>query len=201
MVASYLQLLERRYAGSLDDDAREFIGYAVDGAGRMKRLINDLLDYSRAGNVPLRAQSVDAGEIVGTILKTLSIPIAEAHAQVTVEPLPTVTADGEQLGRVFQNLVANALKYRSRAAPRIRIVAEPIDGYWKFSVGDNGIGIDPRFADKVFEIFKRLHGRDKYPGTGIGLAICRLVVDRHGGRIWVEPRPNGGSIFNFTIPR
>ena len=201
MVASYLELLERRYAGSLDDDAREFIAYAVDGAGRMKRLINDLLDYSRAGNAPVRAQSVDAGEVVASILRTLSIPIAESHGHVTVEPLPTITADGEQLGRVFQNLVENALKYRSRAAPRIRIVAEPIDNCWKFSVRDNGVGVDPRFADKVFEIFKRLHGRDKYPGTGIGLAICKLVVERHGGRIWVEPRPNGGSIFSFTIPR
>ncbi|MEX2319120.1 MAG: ATP-binding protein [Bauldia sp.] len=201
MVASYLELLERRFADSLDDEAREFIGYAVDGATRMKRLINDLLDYSRAGNASLRTAEVDTGELVGTVLRTLSIPIGEVHGQVTVEPMPAIAADGEQLGRVFQNLVENALKYRSRAAPRIRIAAEALDGFWKFSVRDNGIGVDPRFADKVFEIFKRLHGRDKYPGTGIGLAICKLIVDRHGGRIWVEPRPNGGSVFSFTIPR
>jgi signal transduction histidine kinase len=201
MVASYLGLLERRYAGQLDDDAREFIGYAVDGATRMKQLINDLLDYSRAGSAPLRMRNVDTGELVAGVLRTLSIRIADVHGHVAVEGLPTVAADATQLARVFQNLIDNALKYRSRAAPRVRVIAESIDGFWKFSVRDNGIGVDPRFADRVFEIFKRLHGRDKYTGTGIGLAICKLVVERHGGRIWVEDRPQGGSVFCFTVPR
>jgi signal transduction histidine kinase len=201
MVASYLDLLERRYGDRLDGDAREFIGYAVDGAARMKRLINDLLAYSRVGSAPLALEDVDSSEIVRGVIQTLSLQLAELHGQVTFDALPRVHADPVQLARVFQNLVENAIKYRSRAAPRVRIVAEPIESFWKFSVRDNGIGVDPRFSEKVFEIFKRLHGRDKYAGTGMGLAICRLVVERHGGRIWVEPRDNGGSVFSFTIPR
>ena len=201
MVASYLELLDRRYRDRLDDDAREFIGFAVDGATRMKQLINDLLGYSRAGNAPLKLETVDTEALVASVVETLSLQIEETHGQVAVGPLPTVKADPIQLARVFQNLVENALKYRSRAAPRVRISAETTpDGYWKFSVRDNGIGIDPRFSEKIFEIFKRLHGREKYAGTGIGLAVCKLVVERHGGRIWVEPHPQGGSVFHFTIP-
>lgn len=201
MVASYLDLLERRYRDRLDDEAREFIGFAVDGAARMKVLINDLLAYSRVGNTQVELAPVDVNRLVAGVVAILSLQIEEVHGQVTVDPLPVVEADAVQLERVFQNLIENALKYRSRAAPRVRILAEPDGDYWKFSVRDNGIGVDPRFSEKIFEIFKRLHGRDKYPGSGVGLAICKLVVERHGGRIWVEPRPQGGSAFQFTIPR
>jgi light-regulated signal transduction histidine kinase (bacteriophytochrome) len=200
MVGSYLELLSRRYEGKLDNEAQEFIGFAVDGATRMKHLINDLLGYSRAGSNPLKLETVDIGEVLGPVLNTLALHIAETHADVEVGPMPKLTGDALQLGRVFQNLVENALKYRSAAPPRIRIAAEPASVGWRFSVTDNGIGIDPRFREQIFEIFKRLHGREHYSGTGIGLAVTKLVVERHGGRIWVEPAEGGGSIFLFTLP-
>ena len=200
MVGSYLELLSGRYEGKLDDEAQEFIGFAVDGATRMKRLINDLLDYSRAGSSPLKMETVDVGEVLHTVLTTLAPHIEESRAEIRVGPMPVVTGDAVQLGRVFQNLIENALKYRSTAEPRIRIAAEAAGIGWRFAVDDNGIGIDPRFREQIFEIFKRLHGRDRYSGTGIGLAVTKLVVERHGGRIWVENGEGGGSIFRFTLP-
>ncbi len=200
MVGSYLELLSRRYEGKLDDEAQEFIGFAVDGATRMKRLINDLLGYSRAGNAPMKLETVEAGDLVATVLAQLALHVSETGAEVEVGPLPKVRVDPVQFSRVFQNLIENALKYRSDAKPVIRIGARSVDGDARFSVADNGIGIDPVFKDKIFEIFKRLHGRDRYSGTGIGLAVSKLVVERHGGRIWVEPAPGGVSIFYFTLP-
>jgi light-regulated signal transduction histidine kinase (bacteriophytochrome) len=201
MVGSYLELLSRRYEGKLDDEAQEFIGFAVDGATRMKRLINDLLGYSRAGNSPLKLENVDVKDLLDTVLAQLALQIGETKAEVSVGAMPKLRADPIQLARVFQNLVENALKYRAAdRLPVVKVTAQRVESGWRFSVADNGIGIDPQFKDKIFEIFKRLHGRDRYAGTGIGLAVTKLVVERHGGRIWVEPAPGGGSIFTFTIP-
>ncbi|HMN86889.1 MAG TPA: ATP-binding protein, partial [Bauldia sp.] len=197
---SYLGLIARRYRGQLDADADEFIGYAVDGASRMKRLINDLLGYSRVSNRPLSPESVDTRRVVGDVLRVLAGRIEAAGADIVVGTLPPVEADAGQVEQLFLNLVENAIKYRRELPPRIVIEAEAAGDVVAFSVADNGIGIDPRFREKVFEIFTRLHGRDKYEGTGIGLASCRKIVERHGGRITVEDAPGGGSIFRFTLP-
>jgi signal transduction histidine kinase len=200
MVGSYLTLLRQRHAGKLDAEADEFIGYAVDGAARMKLLINDLLNYSRVSNRPMNVEAVDTDAVVTGVIDTLAVRIEETGAEVIHESLPTVHGDAIQLERLFARLIENAMKYRSEAPPRIRVAAEPQGECWLFSVADNGIGIDPRFRDKVFDIFKRLHGREQYPGTGIGLAVCKMVVERHGGKIWVEPAAGGGSVFKFTLP-
>jgi signal transduction histidine kinase len=200
MVDSYLGLIERRYADKLDDDAHEFIGYAVDGARRMKSLINDLLAYSRVSNRPLNLDVVDTGAVVADVLKMLAQPIAESGAQIVVAALPQVEADLPQMERLFANLIENAVKYRGADVPLIRVAAERKDDAWEFSVADNGIGIAPEFRERVFEIFARLHGRDKYPGSGIGLASCRRIVERHGGSIWVDATPGGGATIRFTLP-
>lgn len=201
MVASFLSLLKRRHADKLDAEANEFIDFAVDGATRMKLLINELLGYSRISNRPLELGTVALSETVDGVIKLLSPRIAELHATITVDPLPVLKADPSQMERLFRNLIENALKYHGEAAPRIKVSAEQRGGVWTFTVADNGIGIDPAHADKIFAIFTRLHSRDKYEGTGIGLAACRRIVERHGGRIWVEPNPDGGSIFRFTVPK
>ena len=199
MVASYLQLLDRRYRGQLNSEADEFLGFAVDGARRMQALINDLLLYSRAGGqgpfVP-----TDCGAMLGAVLANLRSTIEDAGARVSVEPLPVVEGDPTQLAQVFQNLIANAIKFRGDRRPEIAVTAERDGRQWTFSVRDTGIGIEPRHAERIFMVFKRLHPQSEYPGTGIGLAICRRVVERHGGRIWVEAAEGGGSIFRFTLP-
>ena len=200
MVGSYLGLLARRYRGKLDSEADEFIGYAVDGAERMKRLINDLLGYSRVSNRDMNLEAIDTGRLAGAVVRTLDERIVETGAEFTIEPLPEVHADAMQMERLFLNILENALKYRGEAPPRIRVAAERREDLWEFSVADNGIGIAPEFYEKIFEIFTRLHSRDKYQGTGIGLASCKRIVERHGGTIWVEPAPGGGSIFRFTLP-
>ena len=200
MVVSYLQLLERRYGGRLDGDADEFVHYAVDGAQRMQALINDLLAYSRAGNGHTEWKPTDCGAVVARALANLRASVEETGARVIVSDMPTVDGDTAQLTQVFQNLVGNALKFRGQAAPEIHIAAERADGDWLFSVRDNGIGVEPRHAERIFMIFKRLHGHTEYPGTGIGLSICKKVVERHGGRIWVESEPGKGATFRFTLP-
>lgn len=200
MVGSYLELLSRRYKGRLDHEADEFIGFAVDGAMRMKGLINDLLGYSRAGSTPLKWQRFDVAVMLEGVLASVGPHLKETGGAIDVGPMPIITGDALQLERVFQNLIDNALKYHSEAPPRIRITATSTGKGWQFAVVDNGIGIDPRFGEQIFEIFKRLHGRDQYSGTGIGLAVTKLVIERHGGRIWVEPGEGGGSVFYFTIP-
>jgi signal transduction histidine kinase len=200
MVGSYLTLLRQRYRGKLDADADEFIGFAVDGAARMKLLINDLLNYSHASNQPMNVAAVDTDLVVGAVLDTLAARIAETGAEVVYGSLPTVHGDAGQLERLFARLIENAIKYRSKAPPLVRVTAERQGGFWLFSVADNGIGIDPRFRERVFDMFKRLHSRAEYPGTGIGLAVCKMVVERHGGKIWVEPAQGGGSVFRFTLP-
>lgn len=200
MVSSYVQLLQRRYQGKLDADADDFIGFAVDGATRMQRLIQGLLSYSRInthGNPP---SPTDVGEVLGQVTTNLRLVIDESNARITHGSLPVVEADATQLVQLFQNLIANAIKFRSELPPQILITAEKEDPYWVFSLQDNGIGLDPEFADRIFTIFQRLHSRMEYPGTGIGLAICKRIVERHGGSIWVESAPGEGSTFYFTLP-
>ena len=200
MVASYTQLLAERYKGKLDSDADEFIAYAVDGATRMQALINDLLTYSRVGTKGKDFKPIDCKTVLERTLDNLKKAVEESLAELTYEPLPTVMADDVQLGQLFQNLIGNAIKFRSEESPHIHISAERNEDKWIFSVGDNGIGIDPEFTERIFIIFQRLHKRRDYPGTGIGLAVCKKIVERHGGRIWVESKPEKGSTFYFTIP-
>jgi signal transduction histidine kinase len=200
MVASYTQLLAKRYKGKLDADADEFIAYAVDGATRMQRLINDLLSYSRVTSQGKEFEQVDCDLLLDGVLSTLRLTIEENRAIVTHDALPKVTADGGQLGQLFQNLVSNAIKFHGAEPPRVHISAERRNHEWLFSVRDNGIGVDPQYADRIFVIFQRLHDREEYPGTGIGLALCKKIVERHGGHIWVESQPGRGATFLFTIP-
>ena len=199
MISGFTQLLAQRYRGRLDDDADEFIGFIVDGVERMQSLINDLLDYSRVGRRALRRERVDVGAVVEQTLQALRPAIDEAGAAVQVEPLPSVPGDPVQLGQLFQNLIANAIKFRGDEPPRVRVSAQAMHTGWRFEVADNGIGIEPRHAERIFKMFQRLHGREDYAGTGIGLAICRKIVERHGGRIWVEAAEGGGSRFVFTV--
>jgi len=199
MVSSFLQLLQKKYNGRLDNKADQYIHYAVDGAERMKALIMDLLEYSRVGTGKDGFDWVDTETVIGEVGDIFREKIISARATIDVAPLPTVWADKVQLTQLFQNLVSNALKYHSDQRPVIRIRAEEEACHWKFSIGDNGIGIDPQFFDKIFIIFQRLHNKNDYSGTGIGLAICKKIVERHGGRIWVESTPQKGSLFYFTI--
>lgn len=200
MVASYTQLLSKRYKGKLDSDADEFISYAVDGATRMQRLINDLLAYSRVRTQEKEFQPTDCEAVLNKSLINLHKTIEESEAKVTHDPLPTVMADDGQLEQLFQNLIGNAIKFHGDTPPAIHISTEQNKNDWIFSIKDNGIGIDPEFTERIFMIFQRLHGIGEYPGTGIGLAICKRIVERHGGRIWVESEVGKGSTFYFTIP-
>jgi len=201
MVASYVQLLSRRYEALVDADGREFIGYAVDGAKRMQRLINDLLAYSRVSTRGGSMQPVALQAILEETLATFRLVLAESGAEVTSDPLPTIQADPAQLLQLFQNLLGNALKFRGERPPRIHVGAVSTPAEWILSVRDNGIGIDPRYADRIFVIFQRLHERNAYPGTGIGLALCKKIVERHRGRIWVESAEGAGATFFVVLPR
>lgn len=200
MVASYTQLLARRYQGRLDPDADEFIGYAVDGARRMQELITDLLAYSRVGTRGKPPAPTDCRVVVDQVVKDLQAAIEDADAVVTRDELPIVHADATQLSHVFQNLIANAIKFRGEDPPRVHVSAELDGNFWRVAIRDNGIGIEPQYADRVFVIFQRLHAHRTYPGTGIGLAICKKIVERHGGQIWFESEPNAGTTFYFTVP-
>ncbi|HEX8393317.1 MAG TPA: ATP-binding protein [Longimicrobium sp.] len=200
MVASYTQLLARRYGDRLDQDAHEFIGYAVDGVQRMQALISDLLAYSRVGSRGGTMERTELEAVLRRSLEALRTAIEESGAEITHDPLPPVTGDAVQLGQVLQNLVANAVKFRGDGQPRVHVGARRAGGEWVISVRDNGIGIAPEYAQRIFVIFQRLHTRAEYPGTGIGLSICKKIVERHGGRIWVESPPEGGSVFYFTLP-
>lgn len=201
MVASYTQLLAKRYKGQLDTDADEFIGYAVDGANRMQRLINDLLSYSRITTRDKPFKPVDCNEALESARDNLKMVIEKEQAVVTHDPLPTIMADGTQLVQLFQNLISNAIKFRREAVPpRVHLSARRDDREWCLAVRDNGIGIDPQYADRIFVIFQRLHTIADYPGTGIGLALCKKIVERHGGRIWMESQPGHGATFYFTFP-
>jgi len=211
MIAGYTQLLARRYQGRLDAEADEFIHYAVDGATRLQGLINDLLAYSRVGTQGKPFAATNSSEVLNRALDNLKIALDESGAVVRHSQLPSVMADATQLTQLFQNLISNAIKFRNQQPPEIQIAAErrpndatppttPAGEVWQFCVRDNGIGIEPQYFERIFVIFQRLHGRDEYPGTGIGLAICKKIVERHGGRIWVESTPGKGTSFHFTIP-
>ncbi len=200
MVASYLQLLERRYKEKLDADADKYIGYAVDGATRMQKLIEDLLAFSRVSTRGKDPEPVDCEVALRNALANLRLVVQESGAVITSDPLPTILADPTQLSQLLQNLLANAIKFRGSEPPRIHIAVKPQAGEWEIAVRDNGIGFDPQFSDRIFVIFQRLHGKTEYPGTGIGLSICKKIVQRHGGRIWVDSAPGQGSTFYFTLP-
>lgn len=199
MVASYVQLLAQRYRGRLDSDADEFIGYAADGANRMKTMIADLLKYSRAGQGDAFAM-IDSGAALSHALVNLQFAIEESGATVIHSEMPSVRGIQAQIAELFQNLIGNALKFCGAEPPRIHIAAAPVSEGWEFSVADNGIGIAPEYQEKVFEIFRRLHGREQYPGTGIGLTVCRKIVAHHGGQISVQSDQGKGATFRFTLP-
>ena len=201
MVASYTQLLARRYKGKLDTDADDFIGFAVDGAKRMQTLIQDLLGYSRVTTMGKPLQLTQTKAACEAALQNLQTAIKESNAVVNVGPMPDVLADKAQVAQLFQNLIGNALKYRKEGTPEIQVTARANGKEWVFSVQDNGIGIEAQYFERIFQMFQRLHTRMDYAGTGIGLAVCRKIVERHGGRIWVESQPGEGSTFLFAIPR
>jgi len=201
MVSSYLNLLRRRYQGRLDADADEFIDYAVGGANRMRTLIEALLEYSRAGNVDEPTEPVELSLVAADVLRSLTAAIIEASAEIELSDLPAVIGNRGQLEQLLQNLVANALKFRNDDRARVWVRAEPTNhGMAQIAVADGGIGIAPESRESVFEMFGRLHDRETYEGTGIGLAVCRKIVERHGGRIWVDEREGGGTVFRFTLP-
>lgn len=200
MVSSYTQLLAKRYKGQLDADADEFIAYAVDGATRMQKLIQDLLAYSRVSTGSQPFEPTPMGAVLSYAMDNLLSAIKESQAVITHDRLPTVRGDAKQLAQVFQNLLSNAIKFHGDQPPRIHISAQRTHDEWLFSVRDEGIGIDPQYAGRIFVIFQRLHTRAEYPGTGIGLAICKKIVERHGGRMWVESEVGKGATFWFSIP-
>ena len=200
-VAVYSQLLEKKHAKQLDGKASQYLNYCVEGAQRMEMLIRDLLAYSQAGRASdSPGDSVNIREVIEIVKKNLSTTIEETQAEISMSPLPVVRGDSVPLVHLFQNLLSNALKYRSERKPRIRIAATQDGDQWRFTVEDNGIGIAKEFHAQVFGIFKRLHDRAEYPGTGIGLAICQKIVEKHGGKIWVESELGRGSVFTFTLP-
>lgn len=206
-VSGFVELLNRRYREQLDGTARGYVDRSLAGAERMKALIDDLLLYARTSTGPRALQRVDTHEVVQEVRASLAKSIREADARIEVGPLPVIWAEPPQIARIFQNLIANAIKFRRDEPPVIRISAEPEPGpgpgagAWRFSVQDNGIGIDPQYAERVFQVFKRLHAHDEYPGTGIGLSICKKIAERHGGRIWLESAPGAGTTFHFTVAR
>jgi PAS domain S-box-containing protein len=200
MVTSYVELIARRYKGRLDAEADEFIGFAVDGAKRMKTLIRDLLAYSRVSTRKKARESVEMSRPIGLAMENLKLAVAEKQAVYSVGPMPTVPGDPVLLTQLFQNLIGNALKFSGKEPPRIAITARQAKGEWIFSVADNGIGIGSENVDRIFEIFHRLHSREDYPGNGIGLALCKRIVEIHGGRIWAESEAGRGSVFHFSLP-
>lgn len=199
-VASFMQLLAKQYQGKLDTSAEEYITFAVEGTTRMQQLITDLLSYVQAGNQEQKLAAVDSEALLVHTLDDLRLVIAESDAEVTHDPLPTVHGDAVRLGQVFQNLIGNALKFRGQTPPRIHVSAQQEPTQWIFSIRDNGIGINPQQAERIFGVFQRLHTPKEYPGTGIGLAICKKIIERHGGRIWMESTPGQGTTFFFSLP-
>lgn len=201
-ITGFSGLLQRKLGPELDPDAQQYLEFIVGGARHMQALIDGLLEYARAGREQAAAQPVDLGDVVDKTRTQLAVLIEETGAEVVVSaPLPRIEGDPLRLGQLFQNLIGNALKFRSEAPPRIRIEARDSGDCWQLAVADNGIGIEPKHQQRVFEVFQRLHGREEYPGTGIGLAICKKIVESHGGRIWVESTPGAGTTFLFTLPK
>lgn len=201
-VASFCQILDEDYRDQLDDDGRQYLHFAVDGATRMQQLITDLLEYSCIGSTVLPTESVSADQALANARRGLAAVIEHADAQISCEALPEVTGEIRELELLFRYLLDNAIQYCENDPPQIRIAVQPIDNdHWLFSIADNGLGIDAEFHEPVFDLFRRLHARSEYPGAGIGLATCRRVVERHGGRIWVESKGAEGSTFKFTLPK
>ena len=201
MVSSYTQLVMKRYGERLDGDAKEFMNFVVDGAARMKQLIEDLLAYSRVGTRGKEFKPVPVEQALKRAVTNLRAAIEESGAEITHDALPTVNADEVQLAQLFQNLIGNALKFRGAGKPHVHVSCLEKEDALEFHVSDNGIGIEPQYFERIFMLFQRLHTKGDYPGTGIGLAICKKVVERHGGRLWVESEPGKGSSFNFTLPK
>lgn len=199
MIGSYVQLLARRYKGKLDTSADEFIAFAVDGVERMQALINDLLAYSRVSTAGKSHQLTDLNGLLDDVRANLKLVIGETGTQIEASELPSLKVERTQIMQLFQNLIANAIKFRSREKPHIVVKARRLGDLWHFSFADNGIGFDMQYADKIFIIFQRLNQRSEYPGTGIGLAVCKKIVERHGGKIWVESEPGKGTTFHFTL--
>jgi light-regulated signal transduction histidine kinase (bacteriophytochrome) len=199
-ISSFTELLQRRCGGQLDAEGSEFMGYILDAAERMHRFLSDLLHYSqqiRGFDKPLSI--VDSGAVLRGVLLSMQKEIVASGAEISCDSLPLVESDYDSLAQVFLHLLSNSLRFRAQESPRIHVSAEQTDRETKFAVRDNGIGIDPRYHDHIFEAFRRLHGR-QYPGSGFGLAVCKLIVERHGGRIWVESQPGSGAVFRFTLP-
>lgn len=201
MISSYLRLLEDRYGGELDEQARKYIDFAVDGADRMRAMVNDLLSFSRVEQADERFESVDCDDVLRQVIADLRVQIEENDAEIGVGSLPTVRADPEQLEQLFDNLLSNAIKYNDSAPPRVEIDAEERSDCWEFTFADSGIGIDPNKTDQIFEVFKRLHTDEEYSGTGIGLSLCQEIVEHHGGEIRVQSEPGDGSTFHVTLPK
>ncbi len=200
MVTSFTQLLEKRYKGQLDNEADEYMEFIVEGAHRMKYLIDDLLTFSRVTSQAKEYEKVNLETVLNNVLSNLTVSIKESNTHITHDPLPTVMADRSQMMQVFQNLIANAIKFHGKKPPKIHITTQKGEKEWKFAVTDNGMGIDPEYQKQIFEIFKRLHTRAEYPGSGIGLSVSQKIIKRHNGRIWVDSEPGKGSTFYFTIP-
>jgi light-regulated signal transduction histidine kinase (bacteriophytochrome) len=200
-ITGMVQLLQKKYQGNLDARADEYIGFTVEAATRMQALINGLLEFSRVDRQGKPIEEVNMKDVVQAATKSLAKTIHEKNAIITCEDLPTVKADPLQMARLFQNLISNAIKFRSERQPKIHISATAMEDTWHFSVRDNGIGIEPQYFERIFVIFQRLHTRTEYPGTGIGLSLCKKIVERHGGQIWVESESGAGTTFHFTIPK
>jgi light-regulated signal transduction histidine kinase (bacteriophytochrome) len=199
-VAIFSQLVQQKYIHQIDAEADEYLNYCVGGARRMSALIDDLLTYSRTARADhVLTHPVDLNDVLAQVSETLTMRVKECGATLEISTLPTVKGHAGLLNQLWQNLLANALRYRGEAAPRIRVTADQQGTYWTFAVADNGIGISPEYHEQIFRIFQRLHDRETYSGTGIGLAICKKIVERHGGRIWVESEPGHGATFRFTL--
>jgi len=199
-VSGFVELLKRNLEKSLDEKTSEYMNFSIDGAKRMQSLINGLLEYSRVGTQGKKPQKVNSKEAFDEALARLQAGIEESGAKITADDLPVIYFDDQQLARLFQNLIGNAIKFRSDQTPQIHVSAVHQDAAWRFAIRDNGIGIEPQYAERIFMIFQRLHTRKTYAGTGIGLSICKKIVERHGGKIWVESVPGSGSTFYFTVP-
>lgn len=199
-IVNFTQLLEHHYGKELDERAREYLGFIVDGGQRTRLMIDDLLTYSRVSTKGAEFETFNSEEALRRAIANLDAAISESHASVTSGDLPEVNGDAAQFVRLFQNLIGNGIKFRGREPPRVHVAAARRNGDVIFSVSDNGIGIDPKYFDRIFDIFQRLNRREEYPGTGVGLSICKRIVERHEGRIWVESQPGKGSTFYFSIP-
>ena len=200
MVASYLGLLQRRATDKLDEKEKQYLHYAVDGAQRMQQMISDLLAYSRVSTHGREFAQADLAEVLRHALANLEVAIAEKGARIATDAMPAASVDASQFVQIFQNLIGNAVKFTSERTPEVHIGCERVADEWQFSVRDNGIGIEAADFERIFQLFQRLHSRSDYPGTGIGLAVCKKIVERHGGRIWLESKPGEGTTFLFTIP-